>query len=171
MAPVCVRARVCVQGSEARAQVISHGDPYSMHAAAVAAQQQALKRPRMQLQQQLQQQPFMQQQGLANMLQQQPQALQQLAAAVSMGPSAAAAAGLQPLQYQALAAGLALPNSGMLPAVSAALPAAAAAAAPGAGAAGLTATESNAAAALPQLPSRWVDQAWLCLCWRWTDSL
>jgi len=143
---------VAVQGSEARAQVISHhGDPFSMHSAAVAAaQQQALKRPRLQLQQA----PLMQTQaGLQASIMQ-----QQLAAAVSGGQAAAA---LQPLQQlQALtAAGLGLPAPASLPQVSAAplaaLPAgggAVGAAAGGSG--GLTPAGSTAAAALQQLPTR-----------------
>lgn len=129
----------CVQGSEARAQVISHhGDPFGLHSASMAAaQQQALKRPRLQMSQQ----PLLQQQGLsANLMQ------QQLAAAVSMGPSAA---GLQPLQQlQAYtAAGLSLPaGAAALPPVSMGLP----------GTAGVPAlTTAGSTAALQQLPARY----------------
>jgi hypothetical protein len=134
----------CMQGSEARAQVISHhGDPFGLHsasmAAAAAAQQQALKRPRLQMSQQ----PLLQQQGLSAGLMQ-----QQLAAAVSMGPSAAALQPLQQLQAYT-AAGLSLPAASALPPVSMGVP----------GPAGLPALTSagSTAAALQQLPARYAS--------------
>jgi hypothetical protein len=111
-----------------------------MHAAAaVAAQQQAMKRPRMQMQQQ----PLLQAQGLSAGLMQQQLAA---AAAASGAPSAAA---LQPLQQLQALAGLTLPAPTPLTSVSAPL---------GMHAAGpptLTPAGSTAAA-LPQLPARWV---------------
>lgn len=133
--------RFCaVQGSEARAQVISHhGDPFGMHAAAAAAQQQAMKRPRMQMQ--MQQQPLLQAQGLSAGLMQ-----QQLAAAVA---ASGAPSALQPLQQLQALAGLTLPAPTPLTSVSGPL---------GmhmAGPSTLTPAGSTAAA-LPQPPTRYV---------------
>lgn len=119
---------VHVQGSEARAQVISHhGDPFGMHTAAAvaAAQQQARQRPpRLQLQQQANLQTSLMQQQLAAGAQH-AAGLQQLHALTGLGLSGHA--GLQ--TSASLAA---------VPAAAAQTPA------------------GSTAAALPQLPVRWV---------------
>jgi hypothetical protein len=114
-----------------------------MHTAAVAAQQQAMKRPRMQMQ--MQQQPLLQAQGLSTGLMQ-----QQLAAAAVAATGAPSAAALQPLQQLQALAGLTLPAPAPLTAVSAPLGVHHAA-----GSATLTPSGSTAAA-LSQLPARWV---------------
>jgi hypothetical protein len=124
-----------------------------MHTAAeVAAQQQAMKRPRMQMQQQ----PLLQAQGLSAGLMQ-----QQLAAAVAAASGAPSAAALQPLQQLQALAGLTLSGPTALTSVSAPLGMHHAA-----GPAALTPAGSTAAA-LPQLPTRWVGA---CLITRGTGG-
>lgn len=85
-----------LQGSEARAQVLSIQEPFNMHQLHQAAAQHALKRPRLQIPQASMQQPTS-----AGLLQ--AQTYQQLAAAAVAGGQAAQA--MQPLQQlQALSA-------------------------------------------------------------------